>query len=63
MHFDETLKLMKILKDHGVDMFNVSAGLHSEGLMKYMRYWLQGYTMPRGFKRPLDPEGQGLLSG
>ena len=49
MHFDETLKLMKILKDHGVDMFNVSAGLHSEGLMKYMRYWLQGYTMPRGF--------------
>ncbi len=48
-HFDETLKLMKILKDHGVDMFNVSAGLHSEGLMKYMRYWLQGYTMQRGF--------------
>jgi 2,4-dienoyl-CoA reductase-like NADH-dependent reductase (Old Yellow Enzyme family)/thioredoxin reductase len=49
MHFDETLKLMKILKEHGVDMFNVSAGLHSEGLMKYMRYWLQGYTMQRGF--------------
>jgi 2,4-dienoyl-CoA reductase-like NADH-dependent reductase (Old Yellow Enzyme family)/thioredoxin reductase len=48
-HFDETLKLMKILKDHGVDMFNVSAGLHSEGMMKYMRYWLQGSTMPRGF--------------
>jgi 2,4-dienoyl-CoA reductase-like NADH-dependent reductase (Old Yellow Enzyme family)/thioredoxin reductase len=49
MHFDETLKLMKILKEHGVDMFNVSAGLHSEGLMKYMRYWLQGATMKRGF--------------
>ena len=49
MHFDETLKLMKILKDHGVDMFNVSAGLHSEGLFKYIRYWLQGYTMQRGF--------------
>ncbi len=49
MRFEETLKLMKILKEHGVDMFNVSAGLHSEGLMKYMRYWLQGYTMPRGF--------------
>ena len=49
MHFDETLKLMKILKEHGVDMFNVSAGLHSEGLMKYMRYWLQGPTMARGY--------------
>ncbi|NLV51115.1 MAG: FAD-dependent oxidoreductase [Clostridiales bacterium] len=49
MHFDETLKLMEILKNHGVDMFNVSAGLHSEGLMKYMRYWLQGYTMKRGY--------------
>jgi 2,4-dienoyl-CoA reductase-like NADH-dependent reductase (Old Yellow Enzyme family)/thioredoxin reductase len=49
MRFEETLKLMKILKDHGVDMFNVSAGLHSEGLMKYMRYWLQGHTMKRGY--------------
>lgn len=49
MRFEETLKLMKILKEHGVDMFNISAGLHSEGLMKYMRYWLQSYTMPRGF--------------
>jgi NADPH-dependent 2,4-dienoyl-CoA reductase/sulfur reductase-like enzyme len=49
MHFEETLQLMKILKDHGVDMFNVSAGLHSEGLMAYMSYWLQGYTMKRGF--------------
>ncbi|MCL2126407.1 MAG: FAD-dependent oxidoreductase [Oscillospiraceae bacterium] len=49
MHFDETLKLMKILKDHGVDMFNVSAGLHSEGMGAFMRYWLQNYTMQRGF--------------
>jgi 2,4-dienoyl-CoA reductase-like NADH-dependent reductase (Old Yellow Enzyme family)/thioredoxin reductase len=49
MHIEETMKLMKILKDHGVDMFNVSAGLHSEGLMAYMRYWLQGSTMKRGF--------------
>ena len=49
MHFDETLRLMKILKDYGVDMFNVSAGLHSEAMFKYLRYWLQGYTMPRGF--------------
>lgn len=48
-HFEETLKLMKILKDHGVDMFNVSAGLHSEGMFKYLRYWLQGSTMQRGF--------------
>jgi len=49
MHFEETLKLMKILKDHGVDMFNVSAGLHSEGMMAYLKYWLQHYTMARGF--------------
>jgi len=49
MHFDETLKLMKILKDHGVDMFNVSAGLHSEGMYAYLRYWLQGYAMKRGY--------------
>ncbi|HHT16505.1 MAG TPA: FAD-dependent oxidoreductase [Papillibacter sp.] len=49
MRFEETLKLMKILKDHGVDMFNVSAGLHSEGLFAYLRYWLQDYTMARGY--------------
>jgi len=49
MHIDETIKLMKILRDHGVDMFNVSAGLHSEGMMAFMSYWLQGYTMDRGF--------------
>ncbi|MDR2420505.1 MAG: NAD(P)/FAD-dependent oxidoreductase [Oscillospiraceae bacterium] len=49
MHIDETIKLMKILRDHGVDMFNVSAGLHSEGMMAFMSYWLQGYTMSRGF--------------
>ncbi|MDR3311182.1 MAG: FAD-dependent oxidoreductase [Oscillospiraceae bacterium] len=49
MHFDETLKLMEILNKHGVDMFNISAGLHSEGMMAYMSYWLQGYTQKRGF--------------
>ncbi|MDR0862257.1 MAG: FAD-dependent oxidoreductase [Oscillospiraceae bacterium] len=49
MHFEETLKLMEILKNHGVDMFNVSAGLHSEGMMAYMSYWLQSYTQIRGF--------------
>jgi 2,4-dienoyl-CoA reductase-like NADH-dependent reductase (Old Yellow Enzyme family)/thioredoxin reductase len=49
MHIDETIKLMKILKEHGVDMFNVSAGLHSEGMMAFMSYWLQGYTMNRGY--------------
>ncbi|MDR1217731.1 MAG: NAD(P)-binding protein, partial [Oscillospiraceae bacterium] len=49
MHFDETKQLMMILRDHGVDMFNVSAGLHSEGMMAYMSYWLQGYAMKRGF--------------
>lgn len=49
MHFQETLKLMRLLRDHGVDMFNVSAGLHSEGMMAYLKYWLQHYTMARGF--------------
>jgi 2,4-dienoyl-CoA reductase-like NADH-dependent reductase (Old Yellow Enzyme family)/thioredoxin reductase len=49
MHFEETLKLMRILRDHGVDMFNVSAGLHSEGGMRFMSYWLQGYTQARAF--------------
>ena len=49
MRFEETLQLMKILKEHGVDMFNVSAGLHSEGMMAYLKYWLQDYTMARGF--------------
>jgi 2,4-dienoyl-CoA reductase-like NADH-dependent reductase (Old Yellow Enzyme family)/thioredoxin reductase len=49
MHIDETIQLMKILKEHGVDMFNVSAGLHSEGMMAFMSYWLQGYTMSQGF--------------
>jgi 2,4-dienoyl-CoA reductase-like NADH-dependent reductase (Old Yellow Enzyme family)/thioredoxin reductase len=49
MHIDETIQLLKILKDHGVDMFNVSAGLHSEGMMAFMSYWLQGYTMERGY--------------
>ncbi|MDR0906376.1 MAG: NAD(P)/FAD-dependent oxidoreductase [Oscillospiraceae bacterium] len=49
MHIDETIKLLKILKEHGVDMFNVSAGLHSEGMMAFMSYWLQGYTMDRGY--------------
>ena len=49
MRFEETLKLMKILKEHGVDMFNVSCGLHSEGMFAYMKYFCQNYTMARGF--------------
>jgi len=49
MRFEETLMLMKLLKEHGVDMFNVSAGLHTESMMAYVTYWLQDYTMPRGF--------------
>ena len=63
MHFDETLKLMKILKDHGVDMFNVSAGLHSEGMMKYMRYWLQGYTMERGYNAHWTKKAKDYFQG
>ena len=49
MHFDETLELMGILLNHGVDMFNVSAGLHSEFSFKYIRNWLQNYMMDRGY--------------
>ena len=49
MHIDETIKLMKILTDHGVDMFNISAGLHTEGAQLYAKYWLQSYSMPHGF--------------
>jgi 2,4-dienoyl-CoA reductase-like NADH-dependent reductase (Old Yellow Enzyme family)/thioredoxin reductase len=63
MHFDETLKLIKILKEHGVDMFNVSAGLHSEGLMKYMRYWLQGFTMERGFNAHWTKKAKDYFQG
>jgi 2,4-dienoyl-CoA reductase-like NADH-dependent reductase (Old Yellow Enzyme family) len=48
MHFDETLKLIEILKDK-VDIFNVSAGIHSDFDMKYYRYWCQNYMMERGF--------------
>jgi len=49
MRFNETLRLIKLLKEHGVDMFNVSAGLHTESMMAYVTYWLQDYTMARGF--------------
>jgi 2,4-dienoyl-CoA reductase-like NADH-dependent reductase (Old Yellow Enzyme family)/thioredoxin reductase len=48
MHFDETLKLIGILKDR-VDIFNVSAGIHSDFDMKYYRNWCQNYMMERGF--------------
>ncbi|MBR2521065.1 MAG: FAD-dependent oxidoreductase [Oscillospiraceae bacterium] len=48
MHFPETLDLIDILKDH-VDVFNVSAGLHSDYNMKYYRNWCQNYMMPRGY--------------
>jgi 2,4-dienoyl-CoA reductase-like NADH-dependent reductase (Old Yellow Enzyme family)/thioredoxin reductase len=48
MHFDETLELIGLLKDH-VDIFNVSAGLHSDFDMKYYRNWCQNYMMPRAF--------------
>ncbi|MGI6217188.1 MAG: FAD-dependent oxidoreductase [Coriobacteriales bacterium] len=48
MHFDETLKLIDILKDK-VDIFNVSAGLHSDFDFAYYRNWCQNWLMPHGF--------------
>ena len=48
MHFDETLELIGMLKDH-IDIVHVSAGLHSDFQMKYMRNWCQNYMMERGF--------------
>ncbi len=48
MHFDETLKLIGLLKDK-VDVFNVSAGLHSDFDFKYYRNWCQNWLMPHGF--------------
>ncbi|MBR2738679.1 MAG: FAD-dependent oxidoreductase [Lachnospiraceae bacterium] len=48
MHFDETLELIGMLKDH-IDIIHVSAGLHSDFQMKYMRNWCQNFMMERGF--------------
>lgn len=48
MHFDETLQLIGLLKDH-IDILHVSAGIHSDFGMKYYRYWCQNYMMERGF--------------
>ena len=48
MHFDETLRLIDLLKDR-VDIIHVSAGLHSDYDFKYYRNWCQNYMMPRGF--------------
>ena len=48
MHFDETLELIGLLKDH-IDIIHVSAGLHSDFNMKYYRNWCQNYMMDRCF--------------
>lgn len=48
MHFDETLKLIGMLKDH-IDIIHVSAGLHSDFGGAYMRNWCQNFFMERGF--------------
>ena len=48
MHFQETMDLIGILKDH-LDIVHVSAGLHSACNMRYYRNWCQNYMMPRGF--------------
>ncbi len=48
MHFDETLRLIDLLKDK-IDIMHVSAGLHSDFDFKYYRNWCQNYMMPRGY--------------
>ncbi|NLM20134.1 MAG: FAD-dependent oxidoreductase [Peptococcaceae bacterium] len=48
MHFEETLQLIGLLKDH-IDILHVSAGLHSDFNMKYYRNWCQNYMMDRCF--------------
>ncbi len=48
MHFPETLELIGLLKDK-VDIFNVSAGLHSDFDFAYYRNWCQNFLMPHGF--------------
>ena len=48
MHFDETLELIGMLKEY-VDIFNVSAGLHTDYDFKYFKYWCQHFMMEHGF--------------
>ncbi|MDR1589611.1 MAG: FAD-dependent oxidoreductase, partial [Oscillospiraceae bacterium] len=48
MHFDETLELIGLLKEH-IDIIHVSAGIHSDFDMKYYRNWCQNYMMPHMF--------------
>ena len=48
MHFDETLKLIGLLKSH-IDIIHVSAGIHSDFDMAYYRNWCQNYMMDRAF--------------
>ncbi|MCL2401423.1 MAG: FAD-dependent oxidoreductase [Oscillospiraceae bacterium] len=48
MHIDETIEMIGILKKH-IDIAHISAGLHSDYSMMYLRNWLQNYMMPRMF--------------
>ncbi len=48
MHFPETLQLIDMLKDY-VDIFNVSAGLHTDYNFAYFHNWCQNWLMPHGF--------------
>ena len=48
MHFDETLQLIDMLKEY-VDIFNVSAGIHTDFEFKYFRNWCQNWLMPHGY--------------
>jgi len=46
MHFEETLKLIELLRKK-IDILHVSAGLHGE--FEYMRNWWQNYLMDREY--------------
>ena len=48
MHFEETLEVIDLLKDK-VDIFQMSAGIHSDFDMKYYNSWCQNYMLPRGY--------------
>jgi len=48
MHIDETIELVGYLKPY-VDIFHVSAGIHSDFEMMYYRNWCQNFMMERGF--------------
>lgn len=48
MHFDETLKLIGLIKPY-IDILHVSAGLRTAHTLKYYRNWCQNYMMDHCF--------------